>query len=873
MNPLLPPNRSQAVSPISTNGSEWSGINGYGAMPRSKSPFSPHHLPAPTSDRGQVNGGKGSAPEASAAGLPASARRPSVPASQLSSPSLSASNARSSDGTLSDQQSVKYRRMEEQLLQHYDVLKRYLNGGQQQSPQPNKARDKLLRLSATQFHELSTDVYDELSRRQAANPPRPPPGRPPPRTPNVPPYLLPRSDFHEKRNQARQKLSSLQPPRFRDLATDVFCELERRFPQFRQPGGPRQRSPGSNGFGGFPPRGPSSMGRRLSPSAQNGLGGASRNFLDRGPGSSPGPRSSSSQLSGVEPSPRGSSLAVDNGNPEEEQRVESEYGKPLPKQFQSSTMTPNKSTMVEDDEDDFAMYEEQYDGTPKGDSLADVNLVDNEVQISPTPNPITAGDGDSRTKEMLDEAESKVQELNCKVDELQVDLSLKDDEIAKMKESEQNLAAQEDWQEVRQKLEAQLEDAQMLNQSMKDQLDRIHTDQANVERDLRSQLDQAKRHPPVTDGGWKEKHQKLEREHQALQAKFQDQQRVTEEVRQEASDFLQEMRTLSQGGGANFEREEELGRNVRRLEEQVKEWKSRYARSKAQLRNLRATSMGFSMSRPDMARYAKANEFSNPNGLVKDIYITKFQISIDELLRISRMEDPTAVLAHMKSVVIAVRGITQDIKSADDASSAADEAVQRQLRLKSKVSVTANNVITASKNFASSNGLSPVSLLDAAASHLTMAVVELVRVVKIRPTPSDEWDEAGEPNEEDLEEERAHSPTYFNVEPSHMRSVSGNASVYSAMSEPPVSAGSSASNTIGHPRSESKTDSGSTEATTFGDLDEPDSACVAAGFSLRESDNGAVEDLKVRDCLLLTFIHMVEGTYSNSCYDRKGIVP
>jgi len=50
-------------------------------------------------------------------------------------------------------------------------------------------------------------------------------------------------------------------------------------------------------------------------------------------------------------------------------------------------------------------------------------------------------------------------------------------------------------------------------------------------------------------------------------------------------------------------------------------------------------------------------------------------------------------------------------------------------------------LITASKNFVSANGLSPVSLLDAAASHLTAAVVELVRTVKIRPTPAGELED------------------------------------------------------------------------------------------------------------------------------------
>jgi hypothetical protein len=84
-----------------------------------------------------------------------------------------------------------------------------------------------------------------------------------------------------------------------------------------------------------------------------------------------------------------------------------------------------------------------------------------------------------------------------------------------------------------------------------------------------------------------------------------------------------------------------------------------------------------------------------------------------------------------------VRRITQDIAEAPQTG----ESAAQLPKLKSRVSATANNLITASKNFALANGLSPVSLLDAAASHLTAAVVELVRTVKIRPTPAGELDD------------------------------------------------------------------------------------------------------------------------------------
>lgn len=49
------------------------------------------------------------------------------------------------------------------------------------------------------------------------------------------PFLPFRQDFHPKRNQARQKLATLPNPRFKDLAGDVYFELTRRYPEFKEP--------------------------------------------------------------------------------------------------------------------------------------------------------------------------------------------------------------------------------------------------------------------------------------------------------------------------------------------------------------------------------------------------------------------------------------------------------------------------------------------------------------------------------------------------------------------------------------------------------------------------------------------------------------
>ncbi|KAF9466975.1 hypothetical protein BDZ94DRAFT_1250217 [Collybia nuda] len=79
------------------------------------------------------------------------------------------------------------------------------------------ARHKLLRLTRVQFLELSTDVYAEVCRRV--------------NEPGVK-YLPANPYFHEKRNVARKKLSTITDPRMQDLCGDVRHELIRRYPEF-----------------------------------------------------------------------------------------------------------------------------------------------------------------------------------------------------------------------------------------------------------------------------------------------------------------------------------------------------------------------------------------------------------------------------------------------------------------------------------------------------------------------------------------------------------------------------------------------------------------------------------------------------------------
>ncbi|KAI9821120.1 MAG: component of the polarisome [Pycnora praestabilis] len=747
--------RSHTLSPISVDGSEWSGISKYQSI---NTGFSPDLSsvqynrkgaittpPISGSSNGMMNG---MSPSGMARASNTSPGNPSPPSSV----------ARSSVGTGLSSEGGQNRRalmLEERLSEHYTVLKRYLAPSlrdEKGNPRPNRARDKLLRLSAVQFQELSTDVYDELLRRQssAGQGPNGPAGP----SNEVPGYLLPKDTFHPKRNQARQKLSTLPSPRFRDLATDVFFELERRFPRFVGGDIDRVGSPVSV-------RGPPSRNGTPNMLGQPGARRPPPRIQEGSESSLPPPYS---RIGGPRSSPN-ASLGIPGETPQ------NEYGRPVPKTFQSNTIIPNKSTLVEDDGDQTGPDDDDDD---EGDAFGLEGAAARRESKRNTSKSFATTEKD---KKAITEYQSQVTMLEEKIDDLEARMREKDEQLSTSEQSEQLWGKKSDlerkkWSELESDLSNKLAEAQNINDSLKSELDRLQTSSSDTERKLRTQLDQASNAKHGGSDIWQDRYDSLEREHNDLKNELGEQQHITEEVKHQASGFLNEMKSLSDRSGQSWEREEHLLHQVSRLEQEVKEWKGRYARTKSQLRIFHASSMGMSIQQQNAGQYARDGGFTRPDGLVKDVHVTRFQMSIDELLRMARTGEPSSVLEYMKSVVASVRQITQDV---DEASASDDQIPQLRSKLKIRVSATANNLITASKNFSASNGVSPVSLLDAAASHLSAAVVELIRMVKIRPVPD------GEDNDTDEESVTPRDSMDFSPIPNGRASSD---SVYSSMTSP-----------------------------------------------------------------------------------------
>lgn len=121
----------------------------------------------------------------------------------------------------------------------------------------------------------------------------------------------------------------------------------------------------------------------------------------------------------------------------------------------------------------------------------------------------------------------------------------------------------------------------------------------------------------------------------------------------------------------------------------------------------------------------------SPDGGILDIHVTSFLSAIDSLLTAGRSNAPSRVLTPMKAVVNAVAAIIEDVRLFERRPQR-DADLEMLKSLRERAEATLSNLVTASRTHATSSGMAPVSLLDAAASHVSATVTEIGRAVNIR---------------------------------------------------------------------------------------------------------------------------------------------
>ena len=122
----------------------------------------------------------------------------------------------------------------------------------------------------------------------------------------------------------------------------------------------------------------------------------------------------------------------------------------------------------------------------------------------------------------------------------------------------------------------------------------------------------------------------------------------------------------------------------------------------------------------------------SPDGGILDIHVTAFMTATDNLLSAGRSHVPSRVLTPMKAVLNAVSAIIDDVRACERRQDHGDSDSEHLRSLRERAEATLSNLVAASKTHATSMGMSPVSLLDAASSHLSATITELAKLLSIR---------------------------------------------------------------------------------------------------------------------------------------------
>ncbi|KAH7907886.1 hypothetical protein BJ138DRAFT_1116316 [Hygrophoropsis aurantiaca] len=718
---------------------------------------------------------------------------------------------------------------------HFDELSRYLAAYLARSPVNSRstARQKLTRLTRQQFQELSTDVYDELIRRKKNS------------SENEVPFLPVRDDFHPKRNQARQKLATLPTSRFEDLSSDVYFELARRYPEFKDenedagvasPGSayddvpspefhtsPRSDVPAlpagmrsgrasddrgiDSGYGGSSlgqrPNDEGSRRRRTAPSDDEipgerrsedvysamGRSGEetsnsytsrrkpSQDFpprrsedrerdFGRRPSASASIHSDSTGTTNAQSATATSGMIIPNKSTIAEEEIEVPYGREI--RDSSGTAVDDRDRGHEhrevdtDGELESAEYphvqspmgglsglsarlrgvdaedEEGAGGTRSGDDYYDKMSLgrtsvtsDRSAGIGSRMMGGRASVGGEEQERLRRDYEFKIATMQSRIAGLERDLGNSEQREQQMMDGQQRIRQlEEELDGFRKRADEQGSVMRSLQKELED-LRELRT--REKEREARRVQDDEDELQILRD-----RCERLEQEREGGHGR--DDPEIIDQLRSDMEGLMTELSDLSRRNDELMTAKDSDLIVIRDLDNQLKEYKRKYEQAKTELRSVKATSQLF-LQTPKMDDQLPMS----PDGGLLDIHVTAFVSAIDSLLTAGRTNAPTRVLTPMKAVVNAMSAIIDDVRTYEQRPTRTDVDLEGLRSLRERAEATLTNLVAASKTHATSSGMSPVSLLDAAASHVSATLTEIAKAVCIRKATRSEQEEFAAP--------------------------------------------------------------------------------------------------------------------------------
>ncbi|KZT69736.1 hypothetical protein DAEQUDRAFT_765322 [Daedalea quercina L-15889] len=699
---------------------------------------------------------------------------------------------------------------------HFVELNKYLASYLANEPVNSRAtaRQKLTRLTRQQFQELSTDVYDELLRRKNNS------------STNEVPFLPVRDDFHPKRNQARQKLATLPTGRFKDLSSDVYYELSRRYPEFKEeldvvspasayddypspdfpnntrtpattsrdlPSNPRtsgdryaaspssMRRPSDNfssgrqsadAYGGVESHGATgaavgSVRRKLSQDIRSdrrkpsqdttggrgeyGLGGAS---VNRRPS-----ESESSNASNAQSATAGMGMIIPNKSTIAEEEIEVPYGREVRDSGSTARdrereRAPRGSRGGDEDRSEYgeddaeegdrrpgglaglsarlqAVGDDDDEAGRSGEDYFDKMSLGRTSATSDRSFPRGGRNSVGAEEELRREYEFKIATMQQRITGLEREVEeSREKERAWAKGEERVHAVEDELRELRQRMEEKT--TAMF--TMQQELETLRQERAREQEAAARRAREDEEELQIL----RERCERLEEERAGggqARGPAAGNPEVLEQLRADMEGLVIELSDLSKRNDELMTAKDADLAVIRDLDMQFKEYKRKYEQAKTELRSVKATSQLF-LQTPKTDDQLPVSQ----DGGLLDIHVTAFVTAIDSLLTAGRSNAPTRVLTPMKAVVNAVSAIVDDVKLYERRARR-DFDIDSLRILRERLEATLSNLVAASKTHATSSGMSPVSLLDAAASHVSSTVTEIGKLILVRKATRAEQDQ------------------------------------------------------------------------------------------------------------------------------------
>ena len=205
-----------------------------------------------------------------------------------------------------------------------------------------------------------------------------------------------------------------------------------------------------------------------------------------------------------------------------------------------------------------------------------------------------------------------------------------------------------------------------------------------------------------------------------------------EELKSQVIKLIEEVKNLGEREEARFLAEERTRDYIHSLESQLRDMRDKLGIVKSEVDRFKRSS-GLQPPLPDNSINNQANISVNEYGGVRFENLTGLQNAIDDLIVAGRSSSPSFVLNVMKPIVGYVTAIQTDIETWLNSNNDQSREENGRLNvLKERMIATLDNLMTATRNHAMGGGLSPISLLDAAASHVAVSAIEIAKLIGLK---------------------------------------------------------------------------------------------------------------------------------------------